>query len=94
MSNAHLAEDWQAKQWHLKKEINVGHLLTTLMIAAGLLSWGMTMDARMTRVEVQQTHTAKTLEQIRETQRLERAELIQEIRLMRDDLRRLAERNR
>ena len=40
--------------WHLKKELNVSHLLVTLTMAAGLFTWGMQMDSRMTRVETGQ----------------------------------------
>lgn len=40
------------ERWHLKKEINVGHMITTLIMAIGLVAWGSNMDRRLTRVEV------------------------------------------
>lgn len=40
--------------WHLKREVNVGHLLTTITLAIGLISWGMRMDTRVTVIETRQ----------------------------------------
>ena len=38
--------------WHLDKRVNVGHLLTTLLMALGLVTWAIKMEARIERVEV------------------------------------------
>lgn len=38
--------------WHLRKEVNVGHLLMTMTLAGGLVVWGMQIDSRITRLEV------------------------------------------
>lgn len=38
--------------WHLRKEVNVGHLIMTMTLAGGLVVWGMQIDSRITRLEV------------------------------------------
>lgn len=38
-------------QWHLKREVNISHIIATATLAIGLISWGMKMDQRMTRLE-------------------------------------------
>jgi hypothetical protein len=42
----------QSEGWHLRKEVNVGHLLMTVTLAAGLVAWGQQIDQRVTRLEV------------------------------------------
>ncbi len=37
--------------WHLKKEFNIGHLLTTIVLAGGIIIWGMKMDSRVAVLE-------------------------------------------
>jgi len=37
--------------WHLKKELNISHLLTTLTLTVGVLVWAAKMDSRLTLVE-------------------------------------------
>lgn len=37
--------------WHLRKEVNLAHIISTLLIVAGLMSWGHKMDLRLTRAE-------------------------------------------
>lgn len=37
--------------WHLDKRLNVGHLLTTVVIGASVLMWAGTMDKRVTLLE-------------------------------------------
>lgn len=46
--------------WHLRKELNVGHLLTTLALASGLVTWGLTMDKRLARLEDRQALQERT----------------------------------
>ncbi len=40
-----------ADHWHLKPEVNISHIIATITLALGLISWGMKMDERMTRIE-------------------------------------------
>lgn len=37
--------------WHLRKEVNVSHILTTIMLVAGLITWGNKMDVRVSVLE-------------------------------------------
>lgn len=53
--------DLTTESWHLRKEINVGHLLTTVALTLGLISWASTMDSRVTRLEAQQEATSIAL---------------------------------
>lgn len=46
-------EDQRGKSWHIEKSINLGYLLTTIVMAASVIMWAMTMDSRITVVEVQ-----------------------------------------
>lgn len=39
--------------WVLRKEITVANLLATLTLAASLVSWGMSVDSRVARLEAQ-----------------------------------------
>jgi hypothetical protein len=47
--------------WLFRKEINAGHLLTTVALTFGLISWASTMDSRVTRLETQQEATSIAL---------------------------------
>ena len=33
--------------WHLNRELSISHLLTTIVLATGLVKWGMVMESRM-----------------------------------------------
>jgi len=41
------------KSWHIKKELSVSHLLTTLFLVISLLAWGSSVEKRLVRLEVQ-----------------------------------------
>jgi len=53
------------ENWHLDKRVNVGHLLTTLVIAGGLFIWAMNTDSRITRLEVRQEQSTRTAQEIK-----------------------------
>ena len=53
------------ENWHLDKRVNVGHLLTTLVIAGGLFIWAMNTDSRITRLEVRQEQSIRTAQEIK-----------------------------
>ena len=40
--------------WALDKRLNIGHLLTTLSLAAALFAWASSMDRRIAVLETQQ----------------------------------------
>jgi hypothetical protein len=62
--------------WHLKREVNVGHIFATLTLTIGLISWGQSMDTRLTRVESSLTasHDAQAVYEKAFTARLDRIE--------------------
>jgi uncharacterized coiled-coil protein SlyX len=37
--------------WHLKREVNIGHILATATLAVGLISYSAAIDRRITRLE-------------------------------------------
>jgi len=37
----------EADSWHLKKEINLSHILTTLTAIAVIFAWGSTVETRL-----------------------------------------------
>ena len=45
----------QPAQWHLKKEIQLGHLITTLTIGASVAAYVLKMEQRIALVEQQVT---------------------------------------
>lgn len=42
----------QQEHWHLDKRVNVGHLLTTLVLAGTMMSWAATIETRIAQHEV------------------------------------------
>lgn len=43
----------EESRWHLKKEVNLAHLLVTISIIAALFSWSAKMDTRVAVLETQ-----------------------------------------
>ncbi len=41
----------QDRSWHIKREITVGHLLTTGAIVVSAISWGLTIETRVAKNE-------------------------------------------
>lgn len=39
------------RHWHLDKRLNLGHLLTTVSLAAAIMWWGAAMDRRVAVLE-------------------------------------------
>lgn len=37
--------------WHLDKKLSISHIMTTLILAASIFSWGANMDKRLSLVE-------------------------------------------
>lgn len=44
------------RSWHLEKTISVGHIMTTLTVAGGLMLWGMKTDTRISVLEAEVVH--------------------------------------
>lgn len=42
--------DDNGSQWHLNKSINIGHLLTTLVIAGAFYNWSVTLEVRQAQL--------------------------------------------
>lgn len=47
------------RNWHLDKNISVGHIFTTLTVACSLIVWLMHMDARVAVLEAENVHNLR-----------------------------------
>lgn len=74
------------KHWHLKKELNIGHILTTIVLALGIVTWGNTMDQRVTKAETMIENLDRMLVITAGNNREMRAELLGELRDLRRDI--------
>ena len=74
------------KHWHLKKELNIGHILTTLVLALGIITWGNTMDQRVTKAETMIENLDRMLVITASNNREMRSELLSELRDLRRDI--------
>lgn len=65
-----------AFRWHLSREVTVAHIIATVMLSGSIISWGMSVDTRITRLETQQAAHAAALERAIQTvdARLDRIE--------------------
>ena len=89
-----MTPDSDDRRWHLDKRLNVGHLITTLALAASVVAWGNTMDKRVT---VSETNIAALF---KDNERQDKADfelsglLRDEIRLLRGDVKELSRKDR
>ena len=74
------------KNWHLKKELNIGHILTTLLLVLGIITWGNTMDQRVTKAETMIENLDRMLIITAGNNREMRSELLGELRDLRRDI--------
>jgi len=82
------------KHWHLKKELNIGHILTTLLLVLGIITWGNTMDQRVTKAETMIENLDRMLTISAGNNREMRAELLGELRDLRRDINSLYQQQR
>lgn len=80
--------------WHLRKELNISHLLMTAGLLVGLLSWGSTLDKRVTTVEVQVAHVQDSQDRMRQDAKEAQVAVLGELRAIRERIDQLAERIR
>ena len=50
--------------WHIKKEVSYGHIITTICMVFSLVAWAMSVENRLTAVEVGQNYAHQILERI------------------------------
>jgi len=50
--------------WQIKKEISYGHIVTTICMFFSLVAWGVSVEKRLTTVEVGQGYGNQTLKRI------------------------------
>lgn len=77
--------------WHLRKEINVGHLLTTILLVSGLVVWGIGIDTRISKAEVRIETIIALMAENRVDQRNMRDEMMLELRYIRERIDRISE---
>ncbi len=52
------------QNWHIKKEINIGHILTTLAAIITFFIWAQTLETRIAVLETQQMNTRSDMSRI------------------------------
>lgn len=72
--------------WHLKKEFNIGHFLTTILLFMSLAGYGIKVDQRITATEIRMESLQETIRVEREITREANKDIIQEIRLLRAEM--------
>lgn len=60
-----MSEQSEAR-WHLDKRLNVGHILTTFTVAAGLFIWGGKVETRLSLLEQQYNQTKEIQQEIKQ----------------------------
>lgn len=82
-----MAEDSAIRHWHLDKRVNVGHILTTVVLAISAFSWGSAMDRRLAVVEASVVQNAKDNDR-QDTAMKETAQLLRnDLRTLHEDIR-------
>ena len=50
--------------WHIRKEVTVGNMITTITVIAGIAFYVVDIDKRVTRIEAQREETVRRLASI------------------------------
>lgn len=61
-----MAEENPSEGWHLRKEVNFGHIITTGGLLVTALWWSSKIDSRMVAIEKSQTRIISVLEKHQE----------------------------
>lgn len=78
------------RHWHLDKRLNVSHLLTTIVLATGMIGWGAAMDRRVAILEEREA-TQKLIDARQDADLMRTHTMLRdEIRAGRDEVRDLA----
>lgn len=72
--------------WHLDKRVSIGHVITTLTVAATLLVFGLRLEGRISLNEHRIVQTEQHLQELRETQSINQAEIIRRLERISDKL--------
>lgn len=74
-----MSQNMHDSRWHLDKRLNVGHLITTAMLFAGLFAWGSDVNTRLALVERDQStltrQVSEDLTELKEVLKEMRAEI-------------------
>lgn len=57
-----MGEQQSPEHWHLKREVSISHLLTTLALVVSALWWASGVEKRIAVLETTSVHNAKTLQ--------------------------------
>lgn len=95
---AEVTENQTNEGWHVDKRVSISHLLTTAVLAVGLVQWGAAIDGRVQRLEERQRIEQEAQVKVDAAQDAARASAVSSVaaRLDRieDKLDRLIERDR
>lgn len=54
----------ETQGWHIKKEVSVGHIITTIAMLIALAAWARTVETRITALEVAKEYNSAAFERI------------------------------
>lgn len=64
----------ERRNWHLEKSVSIGHIITTLSVAATVLWWAATTEGRLEKGELISQNIIKSMELINSRLDADRAE--------------------
>lgn len=59
--------DQRPDGWHIKKEVSVGHILTTALIAVSMMWWASSIENRITALEVAKEYNSAAFKRIEQS---------------------------
>jgi len=55
-----VGDEQRGKSWHVDKSINIGYVLTSIIMAFSIVVWAFKMDIRVAVLETQQANAKET----------------------------------
>lgn len=80
--------------WHLDRTLNIGHLLTTLIVAGSVFIYASNMDKRVAVLEERLASQALSNQQAQQDIKALATDVKQELRLLRTDIKDALEQSR
>lgn len=79
--------DEGSRHWHLDKRLNLGHLLTTIVLAISLFGWANAMDRRVSVLEAQLVAASAASGKVEQSAKETATLLREDIRALREEMR-------
>lgn len=59
--------DTSSQGWHIKKEVSVGHIITTVVIGLSVMAWARSVETRLTALEVAKEYNSAAFRRIEQS---------------------------